>query len=265
MKKIVYLAAFLNLIFFTHTGRTNAQSKPPFNQTFYQLNKTVTILDLRHEWNKAKITIHQDTLAMYEEWIRKTVVQSKDLDYSIVISKLDSKLWLYKEGKLEREIDNIVVGPNPVDNKDVLGDGCTPEGIFYACHKNPESRFYKAVQISYPDTTAARKGLARRIISKVLYDRIAKAIRNKEPPPMYTNLGGDICIHGSPVSEGCLGIGSENMDYIFPLLEVSKTPICIVRGTKKEYFVSEHVMQKVRKSRLLKTDIGLKLRCKFLK
>ncbi len=193
---------------------------------------------------------------MYKEWIKKTVEASKNLGYSIVISKLDNRLWLYKHGKLEKEINSIVVGPNPIDNKEMLGDGCTPEGIFYACRKNPRSSYYKAVQISYPDTTAAKKGLARRVISGVVRDQIVQATRERKAPPMGTRLGGNICIHGRRISEGCLGIGSKNMDRIFPLIEISKTPICIVRGTKEEYFISERVMLRVKTSRVFKKQHG---------
>jgi hypothetical protein len=231
-----------------------AQADQSPSDLLHERSVAETIVDLWNALWNVKISIPEDTLRIYEGWIARTVDRSRDSGYAVVVSKLDRKLWLYKNGELEKEIDHIVVGPNPIDNKSVLGDGCTPEGIFYATIKNWESDLYKAVQISYPDTAAARRGLARRMISRGDYWQIVNAIAGKMRPPMYTPLGGDICIHGSRVSEGCIGIGEENMDYLFSRIEVARTPICIVRGTKPEYLVWRGVMRKVKKSRRLKEE-----------
>jgi hypothetical protein len=90
------------------------------------------------------------------------------------------------------------------------------------------------------------------MISESVFERIALALRRRLRPPMHTPMGGDICIHGRRVSEGCLGIGIDNMDYVYPRVEISYTPICIVKGTRREYLVPEDVMKRVRVSRVFK-------------
>lgn len=235
-----------------HEVPARADQSP--SEGLFKRSVAETIVDLWNALWNVKVSIPEDTLRMYEEWIARTVELSRDSGYAVVVSKLDRKLWVYEYGELEKEIDHIVVGPNPIDNKSVLGDGCTPEGIFYATIKNPESELYKAVQLSYPDTAAARNGLARRLITRGTYQEIVATIARRARPPMYTPLGGDICIHGSRISEGCIGIGRENMDYVFSRIEISRTPICIVRGTRQEYLVWRGVMRKVKKSRRFKEE-----------
>jgi L,D-transpeptidase-like protein len=75
------------------------------------------------------------------------------------------------------------------------GDRQVPEGIYSIESLNPNSRFHLSLRIGYPNASdrdqAARDG--------------------------RTNLGGDIMIHGSSVSVGCLAMGDQAAEDLFVL------------------------------------------------
>lgn len=75
------------------------------------------------------------------------------------------------------------------------GDGQVPEGVYSVESLNPNSRFHVALRIGYPNT----------------FDR-AQAVKEGR-----TQLGGDIMIHGSSVSVGCLAMGDEPAEDLFVL------------------------------------------------
>ena len=73
------------------------------------------------------------------------------------------------------------------------GDGQVPEGLYRIELLNPNSRFHVSLRLDYPNA----------------FDRsIAAADRR-------TRLGGDIMIHGSSVSVGCLAMGDRAAEDLF--------------------------------------------------
>lgn len=75
------------------------------------------------------------------------------------------------------------------------GDQQVPEGVYRAEYLNPNSRFHLSIRLNYPN------GFDRRMA------------RNDG----RTQLGGDIMIHGSSVSIGCLAMGDEAAEDLFIL------------------------------------------------
>ena len=75
------------------------------------------------------------------------------------------------------------------------GDRQVPEGVYRAESLNPNSRFHLSVRLDYPNE---------------LDRRMAEADGR-------TNLGGDIMIHGSSVSVGCLAMGDDAAEDLFVL------------------------------------------------
>ncbi|MDQ2088021.1 L,D-transpeptidase family protein [Herbivorax sp. ANBcel31] len=73
------------------------------------------------------------------------------------------------------------------------GDRQVPEGVYNIIGLNPNSYFHLAMLIDYPNK----------------YDK--KNAKNDN----RTNLGGDICIHGSNVSAGCLAMGDDAIEELF--------------------------------------------------
>jgi hypothetical protein len=75
------------------------------------------------------------------------------------------------------------------------GDLQVPEGLYGIESLNPNSRFHLSLRLNYPN----------------YFDR-AQARRDGR-----TDLGGDIMIHGSNVSVGCLAVGDEAAEDLFVL------------------------------------------------
>jgi len=155
--------------------------------------------------------------------------------FRIIIKKAERKLFLYRLEEKEENLQKtyqISLGTNPTGSKRRQGDGATPEGDYYITHKNPRSRFYLSLGLSYPNISDADVGLNAGLISKREYEAIAGAIRQKNKPPQNTRLGGDIFIHGggsgtSDWTIGCIALENEEMKELFDLIPV-KTPVKII-------------------------------------
>jgi len=135
---------------------------------------------------------------------------------SIVVEKGQHRLSLYRQGTLLRTY-LVALGQQPVGDKVRIGDKRTPEGLFHIEARNAQSRYHRALRISYPD--AAHRARAR---------------------SLGVSAGGDIMIHGLPSrqawvgarhrdfdwTEGCIAVTNQEIDEIFTAVPVG-TPILI--------------------------------------
>ena len=139
----------------------------------------------------------------------------------IINRKQERRLDLYLDGVLERSFD-IALGSEPVGDKAAENDGRTPEGEFYVCVKNPESKFHLSLGLSYPNAVAAEAGRKNGTISEDEYDSIRAALDEMRMPPQKTSLGGEIYIHGggcaSDWTQGCIALSDEDMSLLFGLV-----------------------------------------------
>jgi murein L,D-transpeptidase YafK len=132
----------------------------------------------------------------------------------VVVYKQRRTLALLARGKEVRSY-KIALGTEPIGPKVQQGDHRTPEGSYVLDSRNPNSHFYKAFHISYPnaaDAAAAKK--------------------------MGVHSGGDIMLHGLPKeyawvgkthvlhdwTDGCIAVTNQEMDEIWKLVRVG-TPI----------------------------------------
>jgi hypothetical protein len=81
------------------------------------------------------------------------------------------------------------------------GDRQVPEGSYAIESLNPMSRFHLALRVAYPNA----------------FDRARAAEDGR------TELGGDIMVHGSDVSVGCLAMGDEAAEELFVLAALAGT------------------------------------------
>ena len=125
-----------------------------------------------------------------------------DLQFDrLVIDKQARRLTAYAGGKPVREY-HIALGWAPEGHKQVEGDGKTPEGVYFVDGKNPNSRYYKNLGVSYPNDA----------------DRAAAAALGASP-------GGDIKIHGLPAGQGHLGLVHWMQDWTAGCVAVSNEEI----------------------------------------
>ena len=109
-----------------------------------------------------------------------------------------------------------------------------PEGTFYITRKNPDSQYYRAFVVSYPNGEHAARGLRDGLISQAQHDAIVRAEQTFSSPPMGTRLGGLIEIHGQGSgrqhawTRGCVALRNVHMDDLRDLVHVG-TPVVIER------------------------------------
>lgn len=148
----------------------------------------------------------------------------------IVIEKAKRQLTVFDGEELIKAY-KISLGFSPNGNKEREGDGRTPEGEFYVYTKNPKSKFYLSLGISYPGIEDAERGLRDGLIGKEEHDSIVDAARQKKMPPQHTALGGLIYLHGGGVGKdwtyGCAALADEDIRRLFNAIPVG-TPVTIL-------------------------------------
>lgn len=146
----------------------------------------------------------------------------------LVVEKAAHRLTLY-DGEKAVKVYRVITGRMPGD-KVREGDRRTPEGDFYICYKNPNSKYTLSLGLSYPDIAHARRGLAAGIITRQQHDAIVKAIEGGGMPDWYTPLGGEVMLHGGGIDRsgtaGCVGMNDEDIGELFNALPLG-TPVQI--------------------------------------
>ena len=128
---------------------------------------------------------------------------------SVLVIKSDRKMYLIKNGRVIRAY-TISLGLNPVGHKQQQGDQRTPEGIYILQHRNPQSKYYKSILMSYPNEQDRRQAEARGV-----------------------DPGGYLAIHGLPArtkeeewdyierdwTDGCIAVTNNEMEEIWYLVD----------------------------------------------
>lgn len=122
---------------------------------------------------------------------------------AVLVYKSERLLMLLRAGEIVGHY-RISLGRNPVGPKMREGDYRTPEGRYVLDWRNPDSRFYRSIHISYPSPSEQQK-----------------AQRSGVDP------GGNVMIHGLPTdpvkaqlawddwTDGCIAVPNEAMDQIW--------------------------------------------------
>ena len=140
----------------------------------------------------------------------------------VVVTKHTKTLTVF-DGEEEVLRLPVVLGKNPTD-KEREGDLATPEGDFYVCDKNPQSRYHRFLGLSYPNLEDAERGLRDKLIGPDEYAQIRDAIAGRTCPPWKTALGGEIGIHGPcpnvTWTHGCVALTVEQIERLYDWLEL---------------------------------------------
>lgn len=137
-------------------------------------------------------------------------INSKNL--AIQIDKSDYKLSIVSDDNVIKEYA-VVFGDNPIDDKLMQGDQCTPEGTFSVRDLYPHKSWSKFIWIDYPNEASWEK------------HTLAK---EKGQIPADAKIGGEIGIHGVPEgfdyaipqrqnwTLGCISLTNKDVNEIYP-------------------------------------------------
>ena len=160
----------------------------------------------------------------WQQAAEETIAGSKrNRSVAIIVSKLERRLSVYKNGSLYRTYD-VGLGFNGLADKRYAGDNATPEGRYTVIRKIPSSLYYKALLIDYPNDED-RRWFAR--------EKARGAI------PRSASIGGDVEIHGGgedSLTRGCVSLDNAKMDELYALVSVG-TPVTIIGTMEHENFV----------------------------
>jgi lipoprotein-anchoring transpeptidase ErfK/SrfK len=108
---------------------------------------------------------------------------------SIVVEKGEHRMTLFAGGEAVGTY-LVAIGKRSTGAKVQSGDFKTPEGLYHINGRNPNSRFHRALRVSYPNA-----------------DDIARA------RALGVSTGGDIMIHGLPNGQGAVGSQHRSFDW----------------------------------------------------
>lgn len=152
------------------------------------------------------------------------------MEPAIVVKKEQRVLELW-DGSALAAVFPVGLGISPKGHKQLEGDGRTPEGEYYVCMRNKNSRYYLSLGLSYPNKNDAKAALEEGRIDQRTHDKIAKAIDGRQRPSWSTPLGGEIMIHGhgahSDWTFGCVAVDDEGMDILWAACKEG-TPVTIL-------------------------------------
>jgi murein L,D-transpeptidase YafK len=154
------------------------------------------------------------------------VLKSLNLDsekISVFIDKSEYKLALKIDTIVLKEYP-VVFGKNPLDDKLMQGDKCSPEGTFNIVSKYPHKTWSKFIWINYPNDDSWKKH------NSAKHDGII---------PKDAKIGGEIGIHGVPKGMdnlvdlkinwtlGCISMKNKDVDEIYPY--ISESTIIVIQ------------------------------------
>jgi murein L,D-transpeptidase YafK len=136
---------------------------------------------------------------------------------AVLINKSEKSLYLLTNDRVIAEY-SVVFGSSPRGHKVQEGDERTPEGKYVLDYKNPHSKYFKSIHVSYPNSQ----------------DR-------KRARELGVSPGGDIMIHGQPNdlgwtrmfsqfvnwTDGCIALDDADMQEVWDAVDTG-TPIEII-------------------------------------
>jgi len=168
--------------------------------------------------------IDKAQIARWKGLVDAVVAESRQRGgQAIVVNKLRRQLTLYRGGVATTTYP-VGLGFNALGDKLYAGDRATPEGRYQVVRKLPQSKYYRALLLNYPNAEDQR--------------RFAEAKRQRLIPA-GAKIGGLIEIHGGGkevATLGCIGLEDEQMLDLFKRVEVG-TPVVIVGALSNDNLI----------------------------
>lgn len=145
----------------------------------------------------------------------KNVTYKAD-DVLLLIDKSEYTLQFQIQGKTIKTYP-VVFGGNPIDDKRMEGDNCTPEGNFAIRDLYPHAKWSKFLWVNYPTDESQEK---------------YEVSKDSGEIPSDATIGGEIGIHGVPNNnntmidnktnwtQGCISLKNADVDEIFGYVQI---------------------------------------------
>ena len=123
----------------------------------------------------------------------------------IVVTKSSRTLQLFRGSDLVASF-RVALGREPRGHKTHEGDGRTPEGLYWLDNWKEDSRFHKAIRISYPNRAdrARARSLGKPAGGAIMLHGLPKELMSWGPDHYLFNW-----------TEGCIAVTNEEMDLIW--------------------------------------------------
>lgn len=121
------------------------------------------------------------------------------------------ELWVGNRGEATWKLLKtypVLAASGTLGPKRRQGDKQVPEGIYRIVYHNPKSQYHLSLLLDYPNAA----------------DKARESAALEEG----VSLGGDICVHGSFVSSGCLAMGDGHIEEIFAVTGLADRATCDV-------------------------------------
>lgn len=219
-------------------------------EMYYSVDRSATVFDSVEDGNAIQELSFQEPVYLLEglgAWSRVRT-QTGDVGFVtsralsniwVLVSKSEKTVYVYSGSELQYTFP-ADLAYNFFSDKKMRGGIVrpdhyrTPEGDYYVVSKNPVSQFYKAFVLNYPNVSDADAGLSQGIITEQQHRAITRAAETHMIPPMNTELGGWIEIHGNGTgartqwTQGCVALTDADMDRLWRIIRVG-TPVRIER------------------------------------
>ncbi|MCL2246927.1 MAG: L,D-transpeptidase family protein [Lentimicrobiaceae bacterium] len=151
-------------------------------------------LSQQKQYARVKTAVAEKEQSIAEN-LRKNELSIDNVHVLIVAYKAEKQLEIYAKKKTETTykliaVYDICASSGELGPKRRQGDRQVPEGFYKIDRFNPASSFYLSLGINYPNQSDRKKSNA-------------------------SNLGGDIFIHGSCVTIGCLPMTDDKIKEIY--------------------------------------------------
>lgn len=140
-------------------------------------------------------TAYKEKEKAVTETLKSNGINSDELNILLVSYKDELELDIYAKKKTELTYKKILSysvcqSSGKLGPKRQQGDSQVPEGFYHIDRFNPTSNFYLSLGVNYPNQSDKKKSTAK-------------------------NLGGDIFIHGSCVTIGCMPMTDDKIKEIY--------------------------------------------------
>jgi len=146
--------------------------------------------------------------SLQEKMLEKGFTELKNVN--LLIDRKNFSLSIYEDTVLIKSY-RISLGRNVSVPKTKKDDEATPVGEYKICDLDTAHKYYKFLNLNYPNLEDAADALRRGVITQSQFDQLKFEFYYEDCPKLETELGGNIGIHGI----GRLNYIFKNLPFVY--------------------------------------------------